>query len=178
MVKKKERKAIILDTSAFIAGFDPFSVEDEQYSVPMVRKELSEGSLQSLRFDTAVQRGRLKVLEPDPSFMRKAKELSKEAGDTRFLSEADLQILALAMQLKESGFNSVIITDDYSIQNVAEKMGVNFASLATLGIRFYLDWLLYCPACHRKYPPDYRFKQCEVCGTALKRKPLRKTRIR
>ncbi|MFQ6094838.1 MAG: NOB1 family endonuclease [Candidatus Bathyarchaeia archaeon] len=171
-------RAIILDASAFISGFDPFSVEDKQYSVPTVGKELSEGSLPHLRFETAAEMGRLKVLEPDPVFMEKAKESSREAGDARFLSEADLQILALAAQLREGGFDPSIVTDDYSIQNVAEKMGLKFSPLATFGIRFYLRWLLYCPACYKKYPPDYRFKQCEVCGTTLKRKPLRKTRIR
>lgn len=175
MVRKR---AIILDTSAFISGFDPLSIDDEQYSVPTVENELSAGSLPHLRFKTAAERRRLKVLQPDPPFMKKAKESSKEAGDTRFLSEADLQILALAAQLKEGGFDPSIVTDDYSIQNVAEKMGVSFTPLATFGIRFYLRWLLYCPACHRKYPPDYRFKECEVCGTPLKRKPTRKTPIR
>jgi UPF0271 protein len=82
------------------------------------------------------------------------------------------------MKLKEDGFEPLIVTDDYSIQNVAEKMGLNFSPLATFGIRFYLKWLLYCPACHMKYPPDYSFKQCEICGTTLKRKPLSKTPIR
>lgn len=175
MVRKR---AIILDASAFISGFDPLSIKDEQYSVPTVRNELSNGSLPHLRFKTAAERGRLKVLEPDPPFMKKAKESSKEAGDARFLSQADLQILALAAQLKEGGFDPSIVTDDYSIQNVAEKMGLSFTPLVTFGIRFYLRWLLYCPACHKRYPPDYRFKQCEVCGTPVKRKPLTKTRIR
>jgi len=173
-----DKRVIILDTSAFISGFDPFSIDDEQYSVPMVRRELTEGSLSHLRFETAAERGRLKVLEPDLAFMEKAKESSKKAGDTRFLSHVDLQILALAMKLKEDGFEPLIVTDDYSIQNVAEKMGLNFSPLATFGIRFYLKWLLYCPACHMKYPPDYSFKQCEICGTTLKRKPLSKTPIR
>jgi len=60
-----DKRVIILDTSAFISGFDPFSIDDEQYSVPMVRRELTEGSLSHLRFETAAERGRLKVLEPD-----------------------------------------------------------------------------------------------------------------
>jgi len=172
------KRAIILDTSAFISGFDPFSVEDEQYSVPMVSMELSKGSLPGLRFDTAAKQGRLKVLEPDPVFVEKAKEASRKAGDVRYLSEADLQILALAVQLKEFGFETSIVTDDYSIQNVAERMGLGFTPLATFGIRFYYKWLLYCPACHKKYPPDHKFKQCDICGTALKRKPMSKTRVK
>jgi len=172
------KRVIVLDTSAFISGFDPFSVDEEQYSVPSVGQELGEKSLPRLRFDTASERGRLKILEPDAASLDEAKKLSKEAGDVRFLSEADIEILALAMQLKKGGYDPLIITDDYSIQNVAEKIGVKFAPLITFGIRFFLNWLIYCPACHRKYPPDYQFKQCEICGTNLKRKPIRKTLIK
>jgi len=172
------KRVIVLDTSAFISGFDPSSVEEEQYSVPLVGQELVEKSLPRLRFDTASERGRLRILEPNSSSLFEAKKLSKEAGDVRFLSEADIQILALAVQLKKGSCDPLIVTDDYSIQNVAEKIGLNFAPLITFGIRFFLHWLLYCPACHRKYPQDYQFKQCEICGTNLKRKPLRKVPIK
>ena len=74
--------------------------------------------------------------------------------------------------------NDQIVTDDYAIQNVANQMGVEFASLMTFGIKFRLYWIKYCPACHRKYPSDYRFKHCKVCGTELKRRPLKSRRIR
>jgi len=164
-----------LDTSAFIAGFDPFSITEKQYSVPAVRKELASNSMPWMRFKTAVENRRLMVRTPRSPFLQEVKEASKRVGDVRYLSEADLQVLALALELKREGLHSFIVTDDYSIQNVANQIGVNFTSLMTYGIRFRFNWILYCPACHRKYPSDYKFKSCEVCGTKLKRKPLRKT---
>jgi UPF0271 protein len=167
-----------LDTSAFIAGFDPFSVDEEQHSVPMVRRELASNSLPWVRFNTAIESGRLRVRTPDTRFLSRVKEASKTVGDMRFLSEVDMQVLALALELKTTGRDPLIVTDDYSIQNVANQISVHFTSLMTFGIRFKLHWILYCPACHRKYPPDYKLKRCEVCGTQLKRKPLRKTPVR
>jgi len=92
-------------------------------------------------------------------------------GDTFFLSETDKQILALALELKGSGSTPRIVTDDYSIQNVATKLGIEFASLATFGIRRLLEWVRYCPACRREYPADYASTRCTVCETELKRKP-------
>jgi len=169
------RKILVLDASAFIAGFDPLSIDVEQCSVPMVEMELVADTLPWVRFRTAVESGKLKIKEPNISFLGKAKESSKKVGDVLFLSEADLQVLALAMEIKSGGEEPLIVTDDYSIQNVANKIGVEFASLMTFGIRFRFDWILYCPACHRKYPSDYKLKACEVCGTELKRKPLKKT---
>ena len=128
-----------------------------------------------VRFKAAVENRRLTIKTPRKSFFLEVREASRRVGDVRYLSEADLQILALALELKSRGLNPLIVTDDYSIQNVANQVGVNFTSLMTYGIRFRFNWIIYCPACHRKYPSDYKFKSCEVCGTKLKRKPMRKT---
>jgi UPF0271 protein len=172
-----KEKAIVLDTSAFIAGFDPMVVPEKQYTVPEVKNELNSGSMPWMRFNAAIENGKVSILKPKDSFFQEVLEASKKVGDIRYLSEADLQVLALALELKSRGSNPLIVTDDYSIQNVANKIGVEFTSLMTFGIKFRFKWMLYCPACYRKYPPDYKSKDCEVCGTELKRKPKKKTRI-
>lgn len=163
-----------MDTSAFIVGFDPFSISEDQYTVPMLKQEIIEGFMPWVRFKTAVENGKLKIKKPSRAFMEKVKATATAIGETFFLSETDLQVLALALELKTSGYSPLIASDDYSIQNVADKMGIKFTSLATFGIRFQLKWVRYCPACRKKYPADYKSKKCKVCGTELKRKPLRK----
>ncbi|MEM2971602.1 MAG: ribonuclease VapC [Candidatus Bathyarchaeia archaeon] len=164
----------MLDTSAFIAGFDPFSIGEDQYTVPMLKEEIIEGFMPWVRFKTAIESGKLKVKKPSQAFMEKVRTTAASAGETSYLSETDMQVLALALELKNKGYSPLIASDDYSIQNVANKMGIKFTSLVTFGIRFQLEWIRYCPACRKKYPTDYKFKKCKVCGTELKRKPLRK----
>lgn len=171
------RRTLVLDTSAFIAGFDLLAVPEKQYTVPKVERELVIGSLPWTRFKTAVENGKLMIQEPKKSSTQEILEASRKVGDIRYLSEADLQVLALALELKAEGLNPMIITDDYSIQNVANKVNVEFTSLLTFGIKFRVKWTIYCPACYRKYPSDYNFKVCEICGTELKRKPKKKTRL-
>ncbi len=165
---------MVLDTSAFVAGFDPFSVSEDQATVPKVEEEIRDSSMSGMRFKTAIENGKLKVKTPSEEYWNKAKASADTVGDSFFLSETDIQILALALEFKASGCTPKIVTDDYSIQNVATQMGIEFVSLATFGIRRLLEWVRYCPACHREYPPDCKFTTCIVCGTALKRKP-RKT---
>jgi UPF0271 protein len=145
--------------------------------VPEVKKELIAGSMPWMRFNAAIENMKLTVSSPKSSVFQDVQEASRKVGDMRYLSEADMQVLALALELKGRGLSPVIVTDDYSIQNVANKIGVEFTSLMTFGIKFRFKWILYCPACYRKYPPDYKFKVCEVCGTELKRKPKKKTRL-
>jgi len=170
-----ERRAIIVDTTAFIAGFNVLDLHDEVFSVPNVKEELTKDSMAKIRLNTAIRSGRLKLLEPNENAMKKAKKASREIGDLLSLSETDMKILALAMQLREEGYTPTIITDDYSIQNVAEKLALKYETIAIHGIKFHLKWLLYCPACHKKYPPDYNFETCKNCGTKLKRKPISKS---
>ena len=153
-------------------------VSEDQYSVPTVREELIADSLPWVRFNAAVESGKLKVRMPRETSIQKVKESSKTVGDVLYLSAADLQVLALALELKDAGFSPSIVTDDYSIQNVANQIAVGFISLMTFGIRFRFYWILYCPACHHKYPPDYKLKKCEICGTELKRKPLAKKSVK
>jgi UPF0271 protein len=164
---------MVLDTSAFLAGFDPFSVNEDQATVPKVEEEIKGNSMTWMRFKTAVENGKVKVKGPAEEYWNKAKASANSVGDSFFLSETDLQLLALALELKTEGCTPQIVTDDYSIQNVATQIGIDFVSLATFGIRRLLEWVRYCPACHREYPADYKSTTCTVCGTQLKRKPRR-----
>ena len=54
-----------------MAGFDPFSISEEQYTVPAVRKEIRESSMAWVRLKTAVESGKLKVRTPKKIFMDK-----------------------------------------------------------------------------------------------------------
>jgi len=168
----------VLDTSAFIAGFDPLAIAEMVYTVPAVGQELASNSMIYTRYKTAVESGKLWVRTPANIFLSRVNDSSKAVGDVLFLSAVDKQVLALALELKSFGVNPLIVTDDYSIQNVANQLGLEFAPLITFGIRYRLDWTIYCPACHREYPPDYKLKTCQACGTELRRKPLRKTLLR
>ena len=169
----KRKRVIVLDTSAFLAGFDPFSLSVEQVTVPKVEEEIRRNSIINTRFRTAIENGKLEVKAPRPEFLNNVKVIADKLGDWHLLSEADTQLLALALELKAEGNTPQIVTDDYSIQNVAAQMDIEFLVLATFGIKRLLEWIRYCPACHREYPTNFSSKACLVCGTKLKRKPRR-----
>jgi endoribonuclease Nob1 len=172
----RTKRAIILDTSAFIAGFDPFSLSEEQVTVPKVEKEIKRNSLNKVRFETALENGRVKVKAPSQEFVSQIRETSSKVGDSFKLSETDIELLALALELKATGYNPQIYSDDFSIQNVATQLGMEFLALGTFGIKRLLEWMRYCPACFKEYPVNTSIKECRVCGTPLKRKPRRTKR--
>jgi len=170
---KPSHRVVVLDTSAFLAGFDPFTLGDEQFTVPKVEEEIQRNSMIKVRFNTAIESGKVKVKAPSEEFSTAAKSSACKVGDSYKLSEADMQLLALALELKAQGFTPQIVTDDYSIQNVAAQLGIEFLALVTFGIKRLLEWIRYCPACYRQYPAECKFKECQVCGTELKRKTKR-----
>jgi UPF0271 protein len=146
---------------------------EEQVTVPKVGDEIKTNSMARVRFNTAIESGKVKIKIPQQEYANRVKESASKVGDSYLLSETDMQLLALALELKAQGEKPEIITDDYSIQNVAKQNGIKFYALATFGIRKILEWIRYCPACHREYPVNSTFSSCQVCGTELKRKPKR-----
>ena len=164
---------LVLDTSAFIMGFNPTKAE-EAYSVKAVEEELSEGTMPQLRFRMFGDRGVLRVRQPSLRAERIIEGVTSNAGESGYLSKADRDVLALAVDLKLDGREPVVVSDDYAIQNIADHLQIKHSSLATYGIVHRFNWIMYCPACFRRYKPPA--KRCAVCGTELRRKVLSKTR--
>lgn len=167
-------RVLVLDTSAFIMGFNP-SQPGENYTVDAVENELSPGTMVQLRFRVSKEKGNLTVKVPSPRGRGTVDEASAKTGDKGYVSQADRDVVALAWDLKQSGLDPVIVSDDYAVQNLAEHLGLNYGSLANFGIVHKFQWIMHCPACHRRYKgPE---KKCRVCGTELRRKVLSRSKI-
>ena len=57
---------------------------------------------------------------PDEESLARASKFAIDTGDMAGLSKVDLELLALSIQE-----NKKLITDDYRLQNLAEKAGIN-----------------------------------------------------
>ena len=171
---KARTNVLVLDTSALVMGLNPSALNMPTYSVPSVMEELIPGTLPYTRFSASIDAGRLIVERPTPSSMEIVQETSSKVGDFDVLSNTDVEVLALALDLRKKSLSPAIVSDDYAVQNVSETLGIEHASLATFGIARRFDWIYYCPACFRRYPGAGDLEVCQVCGTKLKRKPFRK----
>ncbi len=121
----------------------------------------SEIKSKSEILDALVSSGRLKIVEPEEKFRRRVVEVAKKMGELNALSDADIDVLALALQEK-----ATIISDDFHVQNVAEELGINYEGV-TERIREKRMYVKKCINCGRVYPPTYRGKRCKVCGGKL-----------
>jgi len=106
----------VLDACVFINLVEPL----EGVTVPCVGDELKDIKSKAL-FENMVREGKVKIMLPDKEWVEAVKRKAKEIGSEKKLSECDIQLLALALQLKGE-----LVTDDYTMQNLAAHLGLKF----------------------------------------------------
>lgn len=167
---------LVVDTSALMAQVQYAAPDVELATTPLLLDEMREHGLEET-VQTLVDTRKMRVLAPTQASLKAVAEAAKGLGDLKYLSEPDQQLLALAVDLSQQGYYAVVLTDDYSIQNVAQQLSLGIRGVGQAGIRNVIEWETYCSACHRRFPPGAKGDICPVCGTPLKRRARRKQRV-
>ena len=169
---------LILDTSAFIARL-PFQLSQQMVTTQEVISEIRRGTLVE-SVSTLIEMERVLIQTPSTSSREEVLSRAKRTKDDFVLSQADLSLLALAVDLQKQKNPIEILTDDYSLQNTAKEMKIPYRNIRTKGIKEHWTWKIICPGCHREFSGDFRKgDDCPVCGTKLTRyrpKPKRGNR--
>ena len=160
----------VLDTAALISW--PIIRLNGCYAIPSQKIELCKiYPKKEIKIDSA----ELIWIEPDEKSLEIATNLAISTGDMAGLSKIDLGILALSINLKKT-----LVTDDYRLQNLAEKAGIEWKTVSTKGIKELWKWELRCIACKKIYSqpgkPNQKksdWGECEDCGSKLKLKKIR-----
>lgn len=103
----------------------------------------------------------VRVEEASKTSVEKVLEVAKKTGDVHKLSETDVKLIALALDKTNAGEKVVLVTDDYSIQNVAKLFGINIETVIHPGISKAFKWVKVCKGCGRRLKDDV----CPVCGS-------------
>ncbi|MEM2214501.1 MAG: hypothetical protein QXD66_06455 [Candidatus Nezhaarchaeales archaeon] len=109
----------------------------------------------------------LNVINPDRSFIDKVLEIARRSGDISSLSRTDLKVLALALQLHEQGLDPLLMTDDYTVQNLASRLNLRWRNVKIDAIKRRIRWRYLCTACGEEY--SKYLEECRVCGHRLRR---------
>jgi len=173
-VSAKDHKKLILyilDSTALIAGQTDFS-RKEFATTPSVLSEVMHDESVKNVVEVAVDCGQLEVSSPSEDNIREVERIAASTGDRIKLSRTDIDILALALEKSKAGIDVVIISDDYSIQNLARRMGIKTVGIIHPGIRKQITWVAYCPVCRSEYGVS-NLNVCTRCGVELKRRPAK-----
>jgi UPF0271 protein len=172
-MEKNNETIYILDSPVFISGFTEF-INKKFITSNLVLKEIKTKNLIK-NLDIIIKKGLIKIVKPKEKYIKKIIEISKEIGDFKKLSKTDIEILAIALEEENKGKNAIIVSDDYSLQNIAKHLGIEIEGIHFPKIKKSIEWQWYCPSCFKKYDNEVN-GICQICGSKLKRKP-KKQRI-
>ena len=147
----------VLDSSAFI---HEYHTDAQTSSIPLVREELEDEA--AYRFD-AMEGSGMHIHIPAEGTVEKVRRAAGETGDRAELSDTDVRLLAAAFEL-----DGVLVTDDYAMQNVADRLNVTIEMIAREGISETRRWTFQCQGCGREFEENR--DRCPVCGSDLSRK--------
>ncbi|MFC3959787.1 NOB1 family endonuclease [Halovivax cerinus] len=147
----------VLDSSAFIHDFH---TTEQTATIPLVREELEDES--AYRYD-AMEGSGMHIHIPDEDTIETVRRAARESGDLDVLSDTDVRLVAATFEL-----DGTLVTDDYAMQNVAEKLSMTVEFIARDGIDEQRDWHFQCRGCGREF--DEQKDRCPICGSELTRK--------
>ena len=150
-----------MDATAFYAGI-PFSSQSTHYVTTLVFDEIKHIKKNHNALQILIDSNRLLVRQPQADFQERVEKCAQKTGDIHSLSKQDISCIALSLEL-----NTELISDDFAVLNVSNKLGINTIPLMTNGIKVVGKWIFYCPACKKDFSDE---KNCLLCGNKLKKK--------
>ncbi|NHJ20537.1 MAG: hypothetical protein EAX91_06325 [Candidatus Lokiarchaeota archaeon] len=184
MMQLKKNSILVIDTNIFLTGINFNYFQEILFTTPAIinetqvekYKEQNRNLLQ--RIELAKELGKLIIQKPKEYYIQLVEEKSKITGDCNALSNNDLELIALALELKENNSQEVILyTNDYSIENLCSELNIKFKTLFKNGIKNKIYFEVYCPYCNIVYRSEDLNKNCERCGLKLKRRFSKKEKL-
>lgn len=168
-VCKRRKRAYILDAAGIFASIQLLSSEPCYTTKDVVNEILDEDSRRSLQL--AINTGKLIITEPEKQHVKLAERAAEELGELGRLSQADISVISLGLMLREQCFDVIIVTDDYSIQNLAQYLGFKIRGIKRREFIGVVRYVYICPVCGHI---DKKPGKCPKCNAVLRRKAIKK----
>ncbi len=158
-------ESFVVDTGFFLGNFNLPS--KKIYTVESVLKELK-----SLKARLKFEASSPIIYKPSKSTIEKIKYEAEKLNEKN-LSSTDIELLAAAYELSKKE-NAILLSDDFSVQNLAKHLNINFESISGKKIKRKVVWVYYCKICNSEI--EFGEKKCKICGSEeISRKPSKNT---
>ena len=155
----------ILDTSALINW--PIDALNGGFVVSGQRSEVERIAPERM---LSIETAEVKWISPSPESVQESAAIARKTGDLDGLSETDLHLLALAIEL-----GGHMHTDDYRLQNLCNSVGVSWSPVVSEGIKETWNWEIRCIGCgtsvvgaEKTRPASEEIGACAECGSEMR----------
>ncbi len=156
----------ILDARAFIAGVIPAEAQ-EIYVTEGVLGELKGTPQTASRALAYLEARRVRKIEVKENDMMSVRERASRIGESEKLSDADLEVAAAAVSLRQRRKRVKVLTDDYALQNLLSSIGIDYGGLTHQGITKEITYRYRCSVCGKVFARP--LTQCPECGSRVVR---------
>lgn len=185
MTVLKKSSILVFDTNIFLKGIDFNFFKETIFTTPEIIDEIQVKRYKDKnrniihRIEVAVELGKLIIKKANENYINIVDAKSKLTGDINALSNADVNLIALALELMDTYNQEIVLyTNDYSMENLCSELKIKFMPMFKEGIKEKIFFEIYCPYCKTIFKPKDFNKICEMCGwSKLKRRPLIKEKI-
>ena len=155
----------ILDTSALINW--PIDALNGGFVVSGQRSEVERIAPERM---LSIETAGVNWSSPSSESVQESTAIARKTGDLDGLSETDLHLLALTIDLRGH-----MHTDDYRLQNLCNSVGVSWSPVVSEGIKEIWNWEIRCIGCgtlvagaEKTRPASEGLGACAECGSKLR----------
>ena len=177
----EEVSCLVFDTNIFLKGLEFNLIPGTIYTTQQIIEEIKVNKFKDKnrnilnRIQAAIEYKKLIIKSPLEKYVKIVEIKAKKTGDFNVLSDADKDLIAIAMELIDTKDQNIILfSNDYSIENLCSELNVPYSPLYKEGIEAKIMWEVYCSFCHKTFKAEDLKKRCEICGSVLKRRPKNK----
>jgi UPF0271 protein len=171
-----KKRFYLIDTSAILSGKPLVFPDAKMVTTPAIADELSPGGRDYRNFQLIKEKGLL-LMQATTKTESTITKIAIALGENTRLSSADITLLALAEELKQQPNHEILlITDDYSIQNLAKHLNIPYSSITQRGIIKKFKWSSRCRGCGKQFPQIIPI--CPICGKQTQFSPRKHKTIK
>ncbi len=120
---------LVLDAAALLNSEGFLFNDSDRYFCPVRVLEEWRDFRSRMLAENALQSGVLTVIDPCPLSVEAVHGFLAQ-NRLKGLSDADVSVIALALELQKKNPGLMVVTDDFSVQNVLKLKGIGFVGVA------------------------------------------------
>ncbi|MHA2351964.1 MAG: NOB1 family endonuclease [Candidatus Thorarchaeota archaeon] len=162
----------VLDAGVLISTWTDKKKDASFITTPGVIEEV-RNRMSRFRAEALFLLDKMQERTPSEDEVRRVESIATSTGDRSVLSTNDIELIALASTIISEGFDAILVSTDFAVLNTASQLDIPFVD-PNQQFKQKITWGMRCPACHYKSKMPTRETECPVCGTIMRRTPLKR----